>query len=37
MKPTEKLEMLPDHAWIVMKIKAQVQGILGNTNNNHRL
>ena len=37
MKPTEKSEMQPDHAWIVMKMKAQVQGILGNTNYNHRL
>ena len=37
MKQTENSEMQPDHAWTVMKMKAQVQGILDNTNYNHRL
>ena len=37
MIPTEKSEMQPDRVWTVMKMKAQVQGILGNTNYNHRL
>ena len=37
MKQTENSEMQLDHAWTAMKMKAQVQEILGNTNYNRRL
>ena len=33
MKQTQDSDMRQDHAWTVMKMKARVQGILGNTNN----
>ena len=36
-KQIENSDMQPGHAWTVMKMKAQVQGILGNTNYNRRL
>ena len=35
-KQIENSDMQSDHVWTVMKMKARVQGILGNTNCNHR-